>query len=242
MIKIGSHQPVVLPYIGIFQRIARCDYFDFGGIYDRCTKGKKAINRRIKIGTKDNYKYYSPLLETYSSEYKFSECVLEKDQNKFAESIHNQIYGFYSNYKSEFPYFKSEFPVINEIILNSWGKYYSYGLFNAECIEQICRYIGIETPILIPIDPKCDNPSDQIKNQLLWDVKSIGLCGESIEYHSGPNGREYLDIQDLNRNNIYPVFDDEFKYKIDEDLFPCSILSYIFKYGHANLEQFFIPL
>lgn len=155
--RLAIMQPYFFPYIGYFQLIASVDQFV---VYDNIKYTKKGwINRNRMLQNGKDVTFSLPLKKD-SDSLDVCQRTLSTEFNR--EKLLNQFKGAYQ----QAPYFRQTFPLIENIV-----QYEDINLFEYlhHSITQICRHLGINTPIRKSSDIAIDHG---LKSQ----DKVIALC------------------------------------------------------------------
>jgi hypothetical protein len=135
-LKVAIMQPYFLPYIGYFQLIAAVDEFV---IYDNIEYTKKGwINRNRFLVNGVDQTFTIPLKK--DSDY-LQVRQREISQEMCPEKLLNQ---FRETYRKA-PYFEFVYPMVVSIVKFEERNLFTY-INNS--VFEVCRYIGIETPIV----------------------------------------------------------------------------------------------
>jgi len=137
--KLGIMQPYFLPYIGYFQLINVVDKYI---LYDNINYMKKSwVNRNRFLKINNGPSFFNIPLKDKSSFKKINEIEL-LDNDIWRKQILNSIFFNYKRAK----YFSAVYPLIETIVLHSTNKLSD---LNSNCIVSICKYLGINTEIII---------------------------------------------------------------------------------------------
>jgi hypothetical protein len=158
--KVGIMQPYFFPYIGYWQLINVVDKFV---IYDDVNFIKGGWINRNRIILNNEVKMVNIKMKGASSNRLINEIELANDEvynKKLLKTIEN------SYIKS--PYFDSVYPLIWNIINN---EEYKLSKFLEYLIQQICKYLSINTEIVISSEI---NKNNNLKGQ----DKVLAICKE----------------------------------------------------------------
>ena len=139
---LTAHQPVYLPWLGLFHKIAIADTFCF---FDIPQYQKKDFNNRNKIKTNDGELWLSVPVESknhYEKGVGEIKIIQNGWQRKHIKTIQLQ-------YKKA-PYFKKYSDEIFFLIENSSRD--SLGDLNLELLKCLLSILGINTPVVIASD------------------------------------------------------------------------------------------
>jgi hypothetical protein len=155
--KLGIMQPYFMPYIGYFQLIAAVDVFI---VYDNIKYTKKGWVNRNRMLVNGSDAIFSLPLKKDSDELDVVNRELSSEFNR--EKLLSQFKGAYT----KAPYFNEAFPLLENIIRFKNGNLFTY---IHHSINEICRYLKIETQIIISSDLL-------INHELKAQDKVIALC------------------------------------------------------------------
>lgn len=158
MTKIGIMQPYFLPYMGYWQLINHVDKFVLYDTIQYTKKGWMTRNRYLLNG-KDEM--FSLSVKSASSELDVVERELADDFDR--EKLLRSLSGAYS----KAPYFKQNFPLIEDIMKCPESNLFSY---IEQSIRKICTALNISTPIVKSSDLK------QCSRDLKGKDRVIDIC------------------------------------------------------------------
>jgi len=156
MMKIAVMQPYLFPYIGYFQLIDQVDKFV---IYDDVTYMKQSWINRNRILLDDQEFTVTLQVIGASSFILINQVTVGNNQKKLLKTI-SQAY-------QKAPYFRSIFPVIEDILSNEENDLAKYV---TKSLRDISEYLEITTEFVISSELQKNN---DLKNQ----DKIIDICG-----------------------------------------------------------------
>jgi len=216
---LSGHQPVYLPSMHLFNKIALSDQFMFVGHCQYVTKSWHNRNH-IRNGTQVQT-LTVPVLKTGRFGQSISETVINGDhwKRKHLASIKN-------TYQKR-PYFKDYFPAIEALINQPWAY---LGDLNIALILQFLEWLAIETTIVY---------SDQydIKNQKTDMLVSMCRAMEADHYLSNEGSRAYVEEEKMFKAGIYHCWQDFHHPLYDQgnSFMPnLSIIDCLFNVGPAS--------
>ncbi len=174
--KLSIMQPYFLPYIGYFQLIKAADTFI---IYDDVQFIKGGwINRNYML-LNDSKFMFNLILKGASANKLINEISVQPNQNKLLKTIYHSY--------NKAPYFKSVFPVLENIL-----NYENINLakFIGNSIIKICNYFKIDTKIIY-------SSALEKNNELKAQEKIIHICKliNADTYINAIGGQELYDKQ-----------------------------------------------
>ena len=194
---LTAHQPVYLPWLGLFHKIAKADLFCY---FDIVQYQRKDYNNRNKIKTSNGELWLSVPVESKGHLNKnVSEILIVQDNwvKKHLKSIE-------LNYKKA-SFFQDYFPEFQSILINESKN--SLGILNLKLLEYFMECLGVDTPIV----KASDYSFNGIGSDLVLDM-CIKLGADS--YIFGEQGKNYADVNSFTeekivvefQNYIHPVY------------------------------------
>jgi len=179
---LSGHQPVYLPGIILFNKIALSDAFMFVG---HCQLSNKSWHTRNRIRLGDRELMLSvPVKKQFGQSINETEILEDGWQKKHIGSI-RQAYG-------KRPFFRDYFPQIEALISAKWP---SLGEMNMALIKAMLEWFDIRTPILDSRDYKIvGNKTDM----LIFMCHAAGAS----QYLSNEGARDYVDEAEMAREGI----------------------------------------
>jgi hypothetical protein len=159
MSSVAIMQPYLLPYIGYWQLIYSVDEFV---VYDNIEYTKKGWFNRNRILEIDHDRLFTVPLKKDSDYLPVSERYLSDDSDNEIARILRVIQ---ANYKKA-PLFAQAYPVMEECLLYPEKNLFAY-IQNS--IKIICRYLDIDTKIIVSSDVPTDHSSK-------GEDKVISIC------------------------------------------------------------------
>ena len=220
---LTAHQPVYLPWLGLFQKIQASDFFCF---FDIVQYQKKDFNNRNKIKTMNGEMWLSVPVETKGYlDKKINDIKIIEDgwRRKHYKSI------YFAYEKSNF--FDEYIGDIEKIIFN--GKQEFLTDLNFDILIFLLRSLNITTPIVKASDYNFSGH----KSDLVLDMCTT-LNADS--YIFGEQGRNYADINSFSQKNINVLFQDyqhpEYAQLYGEFSPYMSVIDLIFNLGPDSLD------
>ena len=222
---LTAHQPVYLPWIGLFHKIALADCFC---IFDIAQYQKNDFNNRNKIKTADG----SLLLTVpVNAKGRFNDQIkntkIANDQWK-----RQHFKAIYFNYKKT-PFFKKYIEELEDIYM---GKEYEY---LADLNTTMLIYFLEKLEINVKIIKASDYSFEGRKSDLVLDMCKK-LKAKQIIF--GENGKHYVDINSFEKDNIKIIFQDyshpEYKQCFQKNGFlsHLSIIDLLFNEGNRSKD------
>lgn len=207
--KVGIMQPYFFPYIGYWQLLNAVDRYV---IYDDVNFIKGGWINRNRMLINSEAKLFNIQMQGASpnkliNEVRVSDNIVWK--KKLLKTIENA-------YKKA-PFYNDVFPIIEEVI-----NYDEVNLakYLANSIKKICKYLSIETELIISSALNKDN-------DLRAQDKVIAICKEleATEYFNAIGGQELYSYEDFKKENIKLSFlkTNEIIYKQFNDKFISNL-------------------
>lgn len=221
---LTAHQPVYLPWLGLFHKIALADTFCY---FDIAQYQTKDYNNRNKIKTHAGELWLSVPVESKNHfEKRVGEIAIVQNgwQRKHVKSIRLAY--------QHAPYFSNYFPGLEALILNESSN--SLGQLNLAILRYLMQCMGIATPIVIASEYQFQGA----KSDLVLD-----MCRqlEADIYIFGAQGRNYADVEKFIAHKVRPVFQDYrhpcYRQMHGGEFLPyMSVIDLLFNEGPRSLE------
>jgi len=219
---LSAHQPVYMPWLGLFHKIALADVFCY---FDIVQYQRKDFNNRNKINTKNGPIW---LTVPVKSSGRFESIItdIQFDNQKWAGK---HLKSIELNYKKT-KYFEKYIEQISNILLKGHDHLvdlnYDYLIFGLSSL-------GIKTKVV-----KASSFEFQgAKSNLVLDMC---LQLKANVYIFGEQGRNYADKESFNRNSVYPFFQSynhPTYFQMNKIFEPCmSFLDLLFNNGDESLQ------
>jgi len=220
---LTAHQPVYLPWLGLFHKIALAETFVY---FDQVQYLPKDWMNRNKIRTKSGSIWLTvPVLRKGYRDLKTSEIEINNSinwQKKHFRSIS-------LNYKKS-PYFENYIPFFEDVYSRKWK---FLGDLNEYMLKWFLDELGIKVNFLNSNDFKFQGE----KSSLILD-----MCKElnASTYIFGMLGKDYADVQEFEKNNIGLIFQNynhpKYSQLYREFISYMSVIDLLFNHGPKSLE------
>lgn len=160
--RIGAMQPYLFPYLGYFQLISAADIFVLSDDLQYIDRGWINRNRILLDG---KAKMITFPLKKDSHLAKIHERTLVDGFSSHASRALKTIFQAYS----KAPCFKDVFPLVERLV-NYPEKNLARYVENS--IREICRYLRIETQLILSSDLQPD-PELDAQDRLIWTVRKL---------------------------------------------------------------------
>ena len=220
---LTAHQPVYLPWLGLFHKIALADLFCY---FDIVQYQRKDYNNRNKIKTSNGELWLSVPVESKNHLSKNVSKILIVQDNW----VKKHLKSIELNYKKT-PFFKDYFPELQSILINDSKD--SLGYLNLKLLEYFMECLKIDTPIVKASDCSFEG----IGSDLVLDM-CVKLGADN--YIFGEQGKNYADVKAFKeaeivvefQNYIHPVYR-----QMGRDFLPyMSIIDLLFNEGDKSYE------
>ena len=220
---LTAHQPVYLPWLGLFHKIALAETFVY---FDQVQYLPKDWMNRNKIRTKSGSIWLTvPVLRKGYRDLKTSEIEINNSidwQKKHLRSIS-------LNYKKS-PYFENYIPFFEDVYSRKWK---FLGELNEYMLKWFLDELGIKVNFLNTNDFKFQGE----KSSLI-----LNMCKElnASTYIFGMLGKDYADVQEFEKNDIGLIFQNynhpKYSQLYREFISHMSIIDLLFNHGPKSLE------
>lgn len=187
--KLTIHQPEHLVWLGLIKKIADADRFV---VLDSVQFRKNYFQNRNKIRTKDDWMWLTVPVKKQALATLIKDIEISYDQqwqDKYLKSLQVQ-YGMT-------PYFSTYYPAIESIIRKN---HVYLADLNIELLQYILDAFGVSTPMI------------RSSTLGITAVGGSSVCLEISQkqgaqvYLAGPSGKEYLQLEDFEKEGIVVEF------------------------------------
>ncbi len=221
---LTAHQPVYLPWLGLFHKIALADLFCY---FDIVQYQRKDYNNRNKIKTSNGELWLSVPVESKNHLNKNVSKILIVQGNW----VKKHLKSIELNYKKT-PFFKDYFPELQSILINESKN--SLGHLNLKLLEYFMECLSIDTQIVKASDYSFDG---------IWSDLVLDMCVRlgADSYIFGEQGKNYADVKAFKeaeivvefQNYIHPVYR-----QMGRDFLPyMSIIDLLFNEGDKSFDM-----
>ena len=220
---LTAHQPVYLPWLGLFHKISLAETFVY---FDQVQYLPKDWMNRNKIRTKDGSIWLTvPVLRKGYRDLKTSEIEINNSTNwqkKHLRSIS-------LNYKKS-PYFENYIPFFEDVYSRKWE---FLGDLNEYMLKWFLDELGIKVNFLNAKNFKFEGE----KSSLI-----LNMCKklDASTYIFGTLGKDYANVHEFEKNNIKLIFQDynhpKYSQLYSEFVSHLSVIDLLFNHGPKSLE------
>ena len=223
---ITGHQPNYMPYCGFFQKVALSDVFVIVDTVQFVRGGDFAWQHRNKIRTKDGWIWLTVPVLTKG---KYYQNINEVKINNTFNWRRKHWKSIYMNYRNT-QYFKKYSDFFEFVYKKEWDRLID---LNMDIINFLLKTLGIEKSMITCSELGAVGR----KTELIADI-----CRRlnSNKYLSGVHGREYINEEIVNENNLEIIFQD-FEHPVYDqgydDFIPnLSVIDLLFRNGDRSLD------
>ena len=220
---LTAHQPVYLPWLGLFHKISLAETFVY---FDQVQYLPKDWMNRNKIRTKDGSIWLTvPVLRKGYRDLKTSEIEINNSTNwqkKHLRSIS-------LNYKKS-PYFENYIPFFEDVYSRKWE---FLGDLNEYMLKWFLDELGIKVNFLNTKNFKFEGE----KSSLI-----LNMCKklDASTYIFGTLGKDYANVHEFEKNNVKLIFQDynhpKYSQLYSEFVSHLSVIDLLFNHGPKSLE------
>lgn len=221
--RVGIHQPMYLPWCGLFDRISRCDIFV---LLDNVQYSKNYFINRNKIKTPSGWSWITIPVLTHGKQNPLIKDV-DIDQKILWENQHwKSIFFSYS----KAPFFSEHADFFKDLYAE---RYLHLDYVIEKSLAYLLKSLDISTKIIRASDLDISGKKDEY---ILNICKNLG----ADQYLSGPDGRNYLNLQQWHDANIDVLFHD-YQHPVYPQLYGnfepnMSIIDLLFNCGTKSRE------
>lgn len=215
--KLGIMQPYFMPYIGYFQLINAVDKYV---ICDDVNYIKGGFVNRNRILINGQPSYINVPLKNVSQFKHINEIELSDDKSMFDK----QLKTISRTYRKA-PYFKEVYDILENIFSN---KYDNLAEINIASIKSVCKYLNIETEILISSSMERDR--NLKREHMVMDICKIM---NADEYYNAIGGTSLYDKNQFLKEGIKlsfiktnDIIYDQFKNEFIENLSIIDVMMF----------------
>jgi len=186
---LSAHQPVYLPWLGLFHKVIVSDLFV---IFDDVPYSKKMwYNRNFINGTNNKILLSIPVKFKTSDQTKHKDVLIDNSRN-WQKDHWKSIYLSYSKY----PFFNKYKKELEDIYLKKWEKLID---INSALLFIFLRWLDIKTKIVRASEYELKKHKSDLIIEMCQRLKFNN-------YLFGALGENYCDKESFNNNGIKPLF------------------------------------
>lgn len=189
--RVGIHQPMYLPWLGMFDRVQKCDLFI---LLDNVQYSKNYYLNRNKIKTPNGWIWLTIPILTKGN---FGQLIKDAEINNTVDWPKKHFLSICQYYKKA-PYLSSYLSFLEKTYNKKWTYLSDLSEF---MFMEILRFLSIKTPVKKASDLKTEGKKEELVLNL---CKQVG----ADEYLSGPDGKNYIDTQRWKEEDIKVSFHD----------------------------------
>lgn len=189
---IAIQQPEHLPWMGFFNKMAQVDLLV---ILDNVQYKKRYFENRNKIRTADGCRWLTVPVKTKG---RYTQSINQVSIDNETPWQHNYIEALRHAY-SKSSQFETRSPALFDILGRSWSH---LAHLNMALIDQVAEFCGIETRTTLA---SSFDTGESRGSDLIIDISRA--VGADV-YVSGPDGRNYLDLDQFEEARIKVAYHD----------------------------------
>ena len=189
-LRLGIMQPYFFPYVGYFSLIKHSDLFILFDTAQYIRHGWIERNRMLKQS--GEWQYIAVPLVKHSRETPISDVLIDNDV-----AWQDKIIAQLSHYKKNTPHYWDVIRLLKEVFDE---KYKDITHLDKACLEAVCRYLGINTPIKIYSEMDIE-----VEDATAPDEWALNICKAipgTTEYWNPPGGVEFFDREKYKKAGI----------------------------------------
>jgi hypothetical protein len=215
------HQCEHLIWLGLLDKISKSDVFVLADTFDF---KKNYFENRNKIRTKDGWQWLTVPVE------KENHKPINNVSIIYNETWQKKYLGALKQNYSNSPYFNRYYPEIEMCIMEKYGQTIYISDLNEILLKLFLKWFNIKTPVILSSTLKL-NESLRSSERLLEICQKVN----TDTYLSGASGKDYLQVDSFEKNNIKVVFH-EFEHPIYKQQYEpfipgMSAIDYLFNCG-----------
>ncbi|MBF0483560.1 MAG: WbqC family protein [Candidatus Omnitrophica bacterium] len=221
---VAIQQPEHLPWIGFFNKMTKVDLYIY---LDNVQFKKRYFENRNKI-IAYNDEGWDWITVPVNTKGKFTQKINEvliDQEEEWSDKYLNRIKSAYGKKL----FFREFFPVIESIIQKKESKLVD---LNIALIEAVRDYLDISTPTKFASEILEGKGSDLILD--------LSVASKADVYVSGPDGRNYLELDKFKDVGIQVEYHDYVHPEYDQHTQPfishMSVIDLIFNYGKKSID------
>jgi len=221
--RVGIHQPMYLPWLGLFERVYDCNVFV---LLDNVPYSKNYFINRNKIKTADGGIWLTiPVL----TKGRFKQLIKDVQIDNATPWPRKHWKSIYYSYNKA-PYFSKYADFFERTYKTEW-------IYLIDIIDHlfffILKALKINTPIIKASELGIKGKKEEL-------ILSICKTVKADEYLSGPDGKNYLNLRLWRENNIKVIFHNyhhpKYPQLYGEFLPQMSIIDLLFNCGDESLK------
>jgi len=220
---LTAHQPVYIPWLGLFHKIALADLFCY---FDIVQYQKRDYNNRNLIKTINGGLWLSVPVDS-KNHFKKNVSTIHIIQNVWVKKHLKSIEYSYKNA----PYYNMYFSELEETIQNNSKD--TLGLLNLSILKLLMKFLNIKTPIIKASDYDFSGDNSDL-------VLEMCLYLKADTYIFGKQGAQYADV-DMFKSKGISIYFQNYNHPVytqnNGDFLPyMSVIDLLFNEGPRSYE------
>lgn len=218
---ITIHQPEHVPWLGLFDKVSKCDTFV---ILDNVQFVKNYFHNRNRIGTEENPVWITVPIKKHPLNTAIKDVEIAETQNgkqsHWRESYLDKITRAYK----DCDYYNEFFPIVKSWVSKEWK---SIGDMNISMLYFLLEHFKIryENNLKIVLASELGLPEAKASDLVLSICKTLN----ADKYLSGQSGPDYLTMNEFTEAGIEVVVN-------KPQLSKLSSFDTLFRYGYHNFN------
>lgn len=188
--RLGINQPNFLPYLGYIALVKHVDQFILFDTAQFERHGWMERNRVLKQAD-GGWQYVSVPLEKHSQKTAIRDIRINNSTD-WRKRILKQLQLY-----AKAPYYRDVIGLMQRILCSDYGKLVD---LDRVCLEEICTYLGIDTPITVFSEMGLE--IGEVKEPDEWALNICKAIPDAGEYWNLPKGRTFFDTKKYEQNGI----------------------------------------
>ena len=221
--RVGIHQPMYLPWLGLFDRINRCDVFI---LLDNVPYSKNYFLNRNKIKTANGWTWLTVPVIFKGNSHKIIKEIEIDNRSDWGKKHWLSIYYSYKN--------SSYFDIYAEFFEQFYQQEWRYlAEASSQVLSSLLSMLQIKTPIRMASALGVEGKKEEL-------ILNICKAVQAQEYLSGPDGRNYLNLGLWRENRVKVEFHEylhpQYRQLHGEFLPQMSVIDLLFNCGPDSLS------
>jgi len=221
--RVGIHQPMYLPWLGLFDRINRCDVFI---LLDNVPYSKNYFLNRNKIKTANGWTWLTIPVIFKGNSHKLIKEIEIDNRSDWRKKHWRSIYYSYKN--------SSYFDIYAEFFEHFYQQEWRYlAEASSQVLSSLLSMLQIKTPIRMASALGVEGKKEEL-------ILNICKAVQAQEYLSGPDGRNYLNLGLWRENRVKVEFHEylhpQYRQLHGEFLPQMSVIDLLFNCGPDSLS------
>jgi len=194
---VAIHQPNFFPWLGFFDKMARCDTFV---LMDNVQLPNRSLVNRVRLMISGEPRWATvPVLRAHGTLARIGDVMIDESQPwrpKLARSIEMSY--------AKSPHFKTVFPAVKALVENPDSRLAGY---NAHAIRSIAGLLGLSTPLVLGSDVGGEGQATELLASMVRRVPGDAyLCGAGAAGYQDDDSLRAAGIKVVHQNFEHPAY------------------------------------